>query len=153
MKSASVCPSGLTELQERRAPIQFQDVTADALLFPLKRAEDSAQRVLEHVQKHYEETWIHRPRRSLSGNTPVDAAAHPTLRKHLRGVIQFVQDCARGGMIADYDFDRLRRKLGLLESADRRSRRRPHRRDVRLQRVGWTPPTTSPRWEPPSWPV
>jgi hypothetical protein len=45
----------------------------------------------------------------------VDAAAHPRLRKHLRGVIQFIQDCARGGMIANYDFDRLRRKLGLLD--------------------------------------
>jgi tetratricopeptide (TPR) repeat protein len=106
---------GLTELQERKAPIQFQDVTADALLFPFKKAEDSAQRVLEHAQKHYEETWIHKPRRALSSNTPLDAAAHPALRKHLRGVIQFIQDCARGGMIANYDFDRLRRKLGLLE--------------------------------------
>lgn len=105
---------GLTELQERPMPMQFQDVTAEALLFPLQKAEDNAQRVLEHVQKHYEETWIHRPRRALSGNTPLDAAAHPTLRKHLRGVIQFIQDCAKGGMIANYDFDRLRRKLGLL---------------------------------------
>jgi tetratricopeptide (TPR) repeat protein len=106
---------GLTELQERRAPIQFQDVTAEALLFPLKRAEDSAQRVLEHAQRHYEETWIHKPRRSLSGNAPLDAAAHPMLRRHLRGVIQFIQDCAKGGMISNYDFDRLRRKLGLLD--------------------------------------
>jgi tetratricopeptide (TPR) repeat protein len=106
---------GLTELQERRAPIQFQDVVAEALLFPFKRVEDSARRVLEHAEKHYEENWLHKPRRSLAGNSPVDAAAHPTLRKHLRGVIQFIQDCARGGMIANYDFDRLRRKLGLLE--------------------------------------
>ncbi len=105
---------GLTELQERLMPMQFQDVTAEALLFPLSKAEDNAQRVLEHVQKHYEETWIHKPRRALSGNTPLDAASHPALRKHLRGVIQFIQDCARGGMIANYDFDRLRRKLGLL---------------------------------------
>jgi tetratricopeptide (TPR) repeat protein len=106
---------GLTDLQERRAPIQFQDVVAESLLFPLKRGDDSAQRVLDHVQKHYEETWIHKPRRALSGNTPLDAAAHPQLRKHLRGVVQFIQDCAHGGMIANYDFDRLRRKLGLLD--------------------------------------
>ncbi|HTU23020.1 MAG TPA: tetratricopeptide repeat protein, partial [Gemmataceae bacterium] len=104
---------GLTELQERRMPIQFQDVTAEALLFPLKQAEDNAQRIQEHVQKHYEETWIHKPRRSLSGNTPIDAAAHPALRKHLRGVIQFIQDCARASTIGNYDFDHLRRKLGL----------------------------------------
>jgi tetratricopeptide (TPR) repeat protein len=107
---------GLTELQERRLPMQFQDVSAEALLFPLKQADDKAQRVLEHVQKHYEETWIHRPRRALSGNTPLDAAAHPMLRKHLRGVIQFLQDCSKGGMIANYDFDRLRRKLGLIRA-------------------------------------
>ncbi|HWG45631.1 MAG TPA: tetratricopeptide repeat protein [Gemmataceae bacterium] len=106
---------GVGELQERRAPIQFQDVVAEALLFPLKRAEDSGERVLAHAQKHYEETWIHKPRRSLAGNAPIDAAAHPKLRKQLRGVVQFIQDCAQGGMIANYDFDRLRRKLGLLE--------------------------------------
>jgi len=106
---------GLDELQERKAPIQFQDVPAEALLFPIKRADDSAQRVLDHAQKHYEEMWIHKPRRALAGNTPVDAAAHPVLRKHLRGVVQFVQDCARGGMTASYEFDRLRRKLGLME--------------------------------------
>ncbi len=105
---------GLTELQERHMPIQFQDVTAEALLFPFQQKEDNAQRVLEHAQNHYEETWMHKPRRSLSGNTPLDAAAHPTLRKHLRGVIQFIQDCAKGGMIANYDFDRLRRKVGLI---------------------------------------
>src|SRR5579884_3393692 len=107
---------GLTEAQERLMPMQFQDVTAEALLFPLQKADDNAQRVLEHVQKHYEETWIHKPRHALSGNTPLDAAAHPTLRKHLRGVIQFIQDCAKGGMIANYDFDRLRRKLGLIRA-------------------------------------
>jgi tetratricopeptide (TPR) repeat protein len=105
---------GLTELQERHAPIQFADVPSEALLFPLKRAEDNGKRVLDHAQKHYEEVWIHRPRRSLSGNTPLDAAAHPVFRKLLRGVVQFLQDCAKGSTIANYDFDRLRRKLGLL---------------------------------------
>ncbi len=88
---------GVGELQERRAPIQFQDVVAEALLFPLKRADESGDRVLAHAQKHYEEMWIHKPRRSLAGNTPVDAAAHPKLRKHLRGVVQFIQDWRRAG--------------------------------------------------------
>jgi tetratricopeptide (TPR) repeat protein len=104
---------GLGEMQERLGPIQFQDVVADALLFPLTKREDNAERVLRHVEKYYEEIWLHQPRRSLAGNTPVDAAAHPKLRRKLAGVIRFAQDCARGGMIAGYDFDRLRRKLGL----------------------------------------
>src|SRR6202043_1580672 len=39
---------------------------------------------------------------------------HATLKKKLRGVIQFIQDCAAGGIVGKYDFDRLRRKLGLI---------------------------------------
>jgi tetratricopeptide (TPR) repeat protein len=105
---------GLTELQEQRVPIQFPDVTAEAMLFPLKQAGENAQRVLDHTRKYYEELWINKPRRSLSGNTPVEAAAHPVLRKHLRGVVRFIQDCAKGGTLSSYDFDGLRRKLGLL---------------------------------------
>jgi hypothetical protein len=31
-------------------------------------------------------------------------------------VIQFMQDCAAGGALGNYDFDRLRRKLGLLQA-------------------------------------
>ncbi len=108
---------GLTEIRERHLPIQFSSITTESLLYPLKRSSDSAQMVLDNIQKHYEETWIHKPRRSLNGNTPLDAASHPILRKHLRGVVQFIQDCAQGGVVASYDFDRLRRKLGLLEGA------------------------------------
>ena len=35
------------------------------------------------------------------------------LRKKLLGVIQFMQDCATIGILGDYDFNRLRHKLGL----------------------------------------
>ncbi len=108
---------GLTDIKERHLPMQFSSVTDEALLHPIKRGLDIAQLLVENIQKHYEETWINKPRRSLNGNTPLDAAAHPILRKHLRGVLQFVQDCAQGSMVAAYDFDRLRRKLGLLDGA------------------------------------
>jgi tetratricopeptide (TPR) repeat protein len=104
---------GLGELRERRGPAHFSEVVSEALLFPLTESETAGRRVLEHAQQFYEDTWIHRPRRSLEGNAPVDAAGHAKLRKKLRGVIQFIQDCARHGMLAQYDFDRLRRKLGL----------------------------------------
>jgi tetratricopeptide (TPR) repeat protein len=80
---------GLGELREIRAPTQFQDVVAESLLFPLPGTaeEGTAERVLGHTQRYYEETWIHRPRRSLAGNAPVDAVGHAKLRKKLRGVI------------------------------------------------------------------
>jgi tetratricopeptide (TPR) repeat protein len=104
---------GLGEMQEQRLPVQFSDVVADALLFPVVKRDDNRQRVAEHIQKYYEDTWVHQPRRSLIGNTPVDAAASPRLRKRLAGVIRFIQDCAHGTPVGDFDFDRLRRKLGL----------------------------------------
>jgi tetratricopeptide (TPR) repeat protein len=107
---------GIDALQTRKAPISFQDVTAEALVFPLRPAQNQTdeERVLGYIQKYYEETWIHRPRLALSNNAPVDAAGHATLKKKLRGVIQFIQDCAAHGIVGKYDFDRLRRKLGLL---------------------------------------
>lgn len=105
----------LADLQERRGPAAFQDVTAEALLIPLTGDEQLAQeRVRAHFQRYFEETWIHKPRKALAGNAPVDAVGHTVLRRKLLGIVRFVEDCARIGMVAGYDFDRLRRKLGLL---------------------------------------
>ena len=101
-------------------PIQFHDVVTEALVFPTNLRDPNAPaKVAEHAQRYYEETWIHQPRRSLAGNTPIDAAAHGNLRKKLRGVVEFIQDCATGSLMAGYDFDRLRRKLGLTEAPGR----------------------------------
>jgi tetratricopeptide (TPR) repeat protein len=109
---------GLGELHEHRGPGQFQDVTAEALLFPLTGDEQQAkERVLAHARSYYEEKWVQRPRHSLLGNTPLDAAGHATLRKKLRGVVDFVEQCAKVGMLSGYDFNGLRRKLGLLDTA------------------------------------
>jgi tetratricopeptide (TPR) repeat protein len=75
---------------------------------------DEAERgVREEVQKYFEETWIHQPLRSLGGVPPIDAAGSPNMRKKVLGVIAFLQECATVGG-RPYDFDRLRRKLGLL---------------------------------------
>jgi hypothetical protein len=66
------------------------------------------------LELYLEERWPHQPLRSLSGVPPIDAAGHATLRVKLRAVLQFLQDCMA---LTDlkYDFDRLRRKLGLLD--------------------------------------
>src|SRR5262249_8357179 len=71
------------------------------------------QQVREHVQRYFEETWIHRPLRSLNNVPPIDPTGHETLRKQLIGVVQFLQECTASAPEV-YDFDRLRRKLGLL---------------------------------------
>ncbi len=106
------------EAPEVPGPIQFHDVITEALVFPTKlRDAGATAKVVEHAQRYYEETWIHQPRRSLAGTAPIDAGGHTNLRKKLRGVVKFIQDCATGSLLAGYDFDRLRRKLGLTDGA------------------------------------
>ena len=105
---------GLTDLKEVEGPIQFHDVSADALAFVLGGDEkEVTERTRKHIERYYEETWIHKPRKVLAGNTPLDAAGHAVLRRKLLGVIRFLEDCSKGGAVSVYDFDRLRRKLGL----------------------------------------
>ena len=104
----------LSDPHLQRGPASFGDVAAEALVFPVgvtDQAEGERQ-IRAHVQRYFEEAWIHRPLRSLGNVPPIDAAGHPMLRKKLFGIVQFLQECISGGPQA-YDFDRLRRKLGL----------------------------------------
>jgi tetratricopeptide (TPR) repeat protein len=103
------------EPQRSIGPINFGDVVAEALLFPTAPTTelDAEARMREHGQQFFEEVWIHRPYRGLAGVPPIDATGSPNLRKRLRGVIQFLQDCAAGTAPRLYDFNRLRRKLAL----------------------------------------
>src|SRR5262249_2750036 len=91
----------------------------EALTFPLggNKQPDAQQKVIDHAARFFEETWIHRPRKSLEGNSPVNAVGLPRLRRKLFGVIQLMQECAVNGALASYDPNRLRRKLGLTEAA------------------------------------
>jgi tetratricopeptide (TPR) repeat protein len=107
----------LGETQERTVTIHFANVIADALLFPVVQLPDAAERLRRHAQNYFEETWTNKPRLALRHNTPIDAAAHPRLRKDLLGIIRFTEDCSRLTPGFDYDFDRLRRKLGLVGGA------------------------------------
>ena len=105
--------------QNNRSPARFTDVLAEVIVFPA-RTQDEAQavaRVREHEQRYFEETWVHRELRALALTPPIDAAGHPALRKKLRGVIRFLEDCVVSYQGVGYDFDRLRRKLGLLPDA------------------------------------
>jgi tetratricopeptide (TPR) repeat protein len=100
---------------ERRAP-DFGEITTEAIAIPSRQLsqEDAIRRIQEHVERFFEETWIHRPLRSLGMAPPIDAAGSTVLRKKVLGAVQFLQDCAAFGITSTYDFDRLRRKLGLL---------------------------------------
>jgi tetratricopeptide (TPR) repeat protein len=110
---------GLTEGAERVTHGNFGDVVLEAVVYVpgVKEKEQVEKYARDHAGRFFEETWIHRPLKSLGRIAPVDAAGHRVLRKKLRGVVQFLQECAVGGMVETYDFDRLRRKLGLLDGS------------------------------------
>jgi tetratricopeptide (TPR) repeat protein len=115
-------PGALSEPEVQPGPVPFGDMLSEGAVFPVgaKSEEEARQRVAEGFQQYFEDNWIHRPLRSLGGAPPVDAAGHPPLRKKLRGVIEFLQQCAQASA-QPYDFDRLRRKLGLLGEPERSS--------------------------------
>lgn len=115
---------GLTEPEYETGASQFGDVVAEIMLFPVREDADPGQveqKMRDRARDFFEETWLRRPLRSLAGVAPVDAVAHPTLKKRLPGVIRFMQECLTGHAAAKegeaskplYDFDRVRRKLGL----------------------------------------
>jgi tetratricopeptide (TPR) repeat protein len=120
----------LSEPMTRVTPASFGDVVLEALSFPNQPApaETVRAKMSEQAAQFFEEQWLNRSLKSLSGLTPVDAAASPVYRKRLRGVIRFLDDCLTGNApileeadkqrpMKIYDFDRLRRKLGLLGGA------------------------------------
>ena len=104
----------VSEPRTARGPANFGDVLAEAVVFPIGATsqEEAEKQVREHVQRYFEEVWIHRPLRSLSNATPIDAAGSGTLRKKVLGLVQFLEEAATGHSHA-YDFGRLRNKLGL----------------------------------------
>jgi tetratricopeptide (TPR) repeat protein len=110
---------GLSPPHERTGPGSFADVLAEAVAFPTgpMPREEAARRVGEYASRFFEETWIHRPLKSLNMIPPIDAAGHLNLRKKLRGLVRFIEECATVGTSAGYDFSGLRRKLGILEPA------------------------------------
>jgi tetratricopeptide (TPR) repeat protein len=109
----------LSPPHERTGPGSFADVVVEAVAFPTgpMPREEVARRVGEYASRYFEETWIHRPLKSLNLIPPIDAAGHLNLRKKLRGVVRFIEECATVGTSPGYDFSGLRRKLGILEPA------------------------------------
>ncbi len=111
--------AGLSQGQARVGRPAFSDVVTEAVTFPLgvTNQAEAERRVEAAAQHFFEGPWLQRPLKALSGIAPIDAAGHAVLRRKLRGVVQFLQDCAAGGAVRTYDFDRLRRKLGLTAAA------------------------------------
>jgi tetratricopeptide (TPR) repeat protein len=79
----------------------------------------------DHLQKYFEDEWLFKPLKALAGISPHEAAAHPTYRKRLPGIILFLEQAVShfgtpqedGSRKPFYNFDRVRRKLGLISGA------------------------------------
>lgn len=108
----------IVETQSMRGPAKFVDALAEGVGFPRNALsnEDAEARVREGFEKFYEDVWIHRPLKSLSGLSPIDAAGQGVARKKLRGLLKFMGEIASMARYP-YEFDRLGRKLGLGEGA------------------------------------
>jgi len=98
-----------------RGPVKFQDVLVEFFIFPRVLSGDQAGAgalLAKHIEREFEEGWIHRPAKSLGNVSPTEAAGKGKAGKKLRGLLRFIEDC--GAMLKlPYDFNRLRQKLGL----------------------------------------
>jgi tetratricopeptide (TPR) repeat protein len=72
----------------------------------------------EKLRSHFEDRWSQRPLNSLKGNTPLDAAGHPVLRRKVLGSILLIEQILNQlGTKLPYSMDNLRHKLGLDQAA------------------------------------
>jgi tetratricopeptide (TPR) repeat protein len=102
-------------------PASFNHVLDVIMSFRLPEGlppEASTRLTTEMIRSYFEDQWAHKPFRSLQGNTPLDAAAHPVLRRKVLGMIQLLGEILAAHQVTlPYTMDDLRRKLGLI-SAD-----------------------------------
>jgi len=112
--------------QEITRAISLGDVALEALAQPVQTSDIAAAegKLRDHARNFFENVWIHRPLKSLAGNSPLDAVGSSALRKRVFGAVKFMEDCLKAVQphkqigeelvpIETYDFDALRHKLGL----------------------------------------
>jgi tetratricopeptide (TPR) repeat protein len=130
---AKVADDILTVLQlaveqpvESATPLAFGDVVLESLAQPTSNADEAVleAKLRDYATHYFEDVWIHRPLKALAGNSALDAVGSKVLRKHLFGVVKFLEDCFRSVLphkqvgqelipLNLYTFDSLRHKLGL----------------------------------------
>jgi tetratricopeptide (TPR) repeat protein len=111
---------------ETTSPISFGDVALEALAQPVQTTDVTAaeNKLRDHARNFFENVWMHRPLKSLAGNTLLDAVGSKVLRKRAFGVVKFMEESLKAVQphkqvgeqlvpIETYDFNALRHKLGL----------------------------------------
>ena len=111
---------------ETTSSISFGDVALEALAQPVQTTDVAAaeSKLRDHARNFFDNVWMHRPLKSLAGNSPLDAVGSKPLRKRVFGVVKFMEECLKAVQphkqigeelvpIETYDFDALRHKLSL----------------------------------------
>jgi thioredoxin-like negative regulator of GroEL len=119
-------PGVLQEVGRQKSVANWGDLVNEALMFPAGQVEaPEMERKIKAQAEHYlENQWLHRPLKSLANLAPIDAVASNKIKKRLFGVVRFLEACYDAAKpriqngdevitFSFYDFDRLRRKLGL----------------------------------------
>jgi tetratricopeptide (TPR) repeat protein len=112
--------------QETTNPLNFRDVVLEALAQPAGSGDEAAleAKLRSHATNYFENLWIHKPLKALNGNNALDAVGSKVLRKHVFGVVKFLEDCLQTALphkrvgeevvpVQVYDVAALRHKLGL----------------------------------------
>ncbi|MDY3555674.1 tetratricopeptide repeat protein [Gemmata sp. JC717] len=107
-------------------PLNFRDVVLEAMAQPTASGDLNAAeaKLRDHAANYFEGVWLHRPLKALSGNAPIEAVGSKVLRKHVFGVVKFLEDCLKLAApskqvgqevvpIEMYNFANLRHKLNL----------------------------------------
>jgi tetratricopeptide (TPR) repeat protein len=111
---------------ETTSAISFADVPLEALAQPVQTTDVSVaeSKLRDHASNFFDNVWIHRPLKSLAGNSLLDAIGSKPLRKRVFGVVKFMEECLKAVQphkqigeelvpIETFNFDTLRHKLGL----------------------------------------
>ena len=85
---------------ENNTPLNFRDVVMEAIAQPSGSGDEATieAKLRDYATNYFENVWIHKPLRALSGNSPIDAVGSKVLRKHVFGVVKFQEDCLAAGM-------------------------------------------------------
>jgi predicted Zn-dependent protease len=107
-------------------PLNFGDVVLESLAQPSGGGDEAAieAKMRDYATHYFENIWAQKPLKALAGNTPLDAVGSKVLRKHVFGVVKFLEDCFAAVLphkqvgeelvpLNLYDFAALRHKLGL----------------------------------------
>lgn len=107
--------AAVQEVRYDQSVANFEDLLAETLFFPQQAVEqeEMKKRLVEQIDRFFEQTWMHRPLKSLGGLSPVNAVGQEKTKKKLRGIVQFLEESSAPSPAREYDFNRLRQKLGL----------------------------------------